>query len=171
MLIDSIFYISKWTDFSIDCTRDSRTIRRQFQKIFWKKISIGSYNMICRKIDLQPSLEVLFDLNFEDLAIHLYELVKCKMRFRFLEHMEDQAFDLWNPNIWRLRKVDGPGWKECSCWSHAGPSTFIYFHLCILVCVGILFMDRPLLLLRPLMEFWTSHFPATRKSSHLIWTI
>ena len=50
--------------------------------------------MICMKIDLQPSLEVLFDLNFEDLAIHLYGLVKCKMRFRFLEHMEDQVFDL-----------------------------------------------------------------------------
>ena len=67
--------------------------------------------MICMKIDLQPSLEVLFDLKFEYLEIHLYESVKCKMRFRFLEHMEDQVFDLWNPNIRRLRKVDGPGWK------------------------------------------------------------
>ena len=50
--------------------------------------------MICMKIDLQPSLEVLSDLSFEDLEIHLYELVKCKMRFRFLEHMEDKVFDL-----------------------------------------------------------------------------
>ena len=60
--------------------------------------------MICMKIDLQPSLEVLSDLNFEDLEIHLYELVKCKMRFRFLEHMGDKVFDLWNPMIWRLKK-------------------------------------------------------------------
>ena len=50
--------------------------------------------MICMKIDLQPSLEVLSDLNFEDLEIHLYELVKCKMRFHFLEHMGDKVFDL-----------------------------------------------------------------------------
>ena len=50
--------------------------------------------MICMKIDLQPSLEVLSDLNVEDLEIHLNELVKCKMRFRFLEHMEDKVFDL-----------------------------------------------------------------------------
>ena len=80
-------------------------------------------NMICMKKDLQPSLEVLSDLNFEGLEIHLNELVKCKMKFRFLEHMEDKVFDLWNPMIWRLRKVDGPEFLDLR-W---GPSTFIYF--------------------------------------------